>query len=305
MNQEELLLRHQALGYGRSAQELLETCRIFAEVEEEWTSRDLYAFKGRAGINDQVWKKLLAIHKDERLPKHVEILPTNYNALFSLTRYSNEELERALQQGLIAPKTSYRAINNWRKQYSGDVDAERRGLFVALPDVEIKAFYHQENDVTETIRAAIVDLAERYPTLKVIHTLPTRSSSRPLLQGSKTPARIADLLKAAIDERASEFLEEAAMLDLQLHNLRRDKPEGLKNLSLKSFKELLVKIVGSTEAFWQRCGTIYQFRIGLEVAKSDTYAVRDKHVSHLVSNAGSHDLQEVTDEILSMLHEEE
>jgi len=305
MNQEELLLRHQALGYGRSAQELLETCRIFAEVEEEWSSRVIYAFKGRAGINDKVWKKLLAIHKDQRLAKYVEILPTNYNALFSLTRYSDAELERAMEQGLISPKTSYRTIDNWRNQYSGDVDAEQRGLFVALPDVEIKAFYHQENDVTEAIRAAIVDLAERYPTLKVIHTLPPRSNSRPLLQGSKTPARVADLLKAAIDERAPEFLEEAAMLDLQRHSLLRDKPEGLKNLSLKSFKELLVKIVGSTEAFWQRCGAIYQYRLGLEVAKSDTYAVRDKHLSQLVSNASSHDLQEVTDEILSLLHEQE
>jgi hypothetical protein len=300
MNQEELLLRHEALGYGRTAQELLETCQMFAEMEAVWLPKDLYVFKGRAGINEKVWKKLLTINEDKRLQSNVDVLPTNYNALFSLTRYSDEELKKALEQGLITPKTSYRTIDNWRKKYAESNDSLLYSEIVALPDVEIKVIYHQENAAAREIRSSLLQLSEQYPTLKIINTLPRGTTSKPVLQGAKTSPQIAEQLEKAIDERDLEFLVEAALLDLQLLGLAR-KPGSLKNLSLKNFKELLVKIIGSAELFWKRCGEIYQYRVALEIAKSEDYTTRNKLFSQLVSNAGRYNLREVTDVIIELL----
>ena len=301
MNQEELLLRHEALGYGRTAQELLETCQMFAEMEAVWLPKDLYVFKGRAGINEKVWKKLLTINQDKRLQSNVDVLPANYNALFSLTRYSDEELKKALEQGFITPKSSYRTIDNWRKKYAESDDSLLYSEIVTLPDVEIKVIYHQENAAAREIRSSLLRISEQYPTLKLINTLPR---GKPVLQGAKTSPQIADQLEMAIDTRDLEFLVEAALLDLQLLGLARE-AGSLKNLSLKNFKELLVKIVGSAELFWERCGEIYQYRVALEIAKSKDYTTRNKLFSQLVSNAGRYNLQEVTDTIIELLENQD
>jgi hypothetical protein len=300
MNQEELLLRHEAVGYGRTAQELLETCRIFAEMEAAWLPKDLYVFKGRAGINEKVWKKLLTINKDKKLQNNVDVLPANYNALFSLTRYSDQELKKALEQGFITPKTSYRTIDNWHKKYAASDDSQLYFEIVALPDVELKVIYHQDNAAAREIRSSLLRLSEKYPTLKLINTLPRGTTSKPVLQGAKTSTEIAEQLEKAIDTRDLEFLVEAALLDLQKLGIGRESG-SLKNLSLKNFKELLIKIVGSSEMFWQRCGEIYQYRIALEIAKSEDYTTRNKLFSQLVSNSGRYNLQEVTDVIIELL----
>jgi hypothetical protein len=304
MNQEELLLRHEALGYGRTAQELLETCQMFAEMEAAWLPKDLYVFKGRAGINEKVWKRLLSINEDKRLQSHLDVLPTNYNALFSLTKYSDEELKKALAQGLITPKTSYRTFNNWRKKYAVSDDSQIYSEIVTQPDVEIKVIYHQDNTAAREIRSSLLQLSKQYPSLKLINTLPRGTTGKIVLQGAKTSPQIADQLEMAIDTRDLEFLVEAALLDLQLLGLARE-AGSLKNLSLKNFKELLVKIVGSAELFWERCGEIYQYRVALEIAKSKDYTTRNKLFSQLVSNAGRYNLQEVTDTIIELLEQQD
>jgi hypothetical protein len=304
MNQEELLLRHEALGYGRTAQELLETCRIFAEMEAAWLPKDLYVFKGRAGINEKVWKKLLTINEDKRLQNNVDVLPANYNALFSLTKYSDEELKKAFAQSLITPKISYRTIDNWRKKFAESNDSQFNSEIVALPDVEIKVIYHQDNAAAREIRSSLLRLSEQYPTLKLINTLPRATTDKPVLQGAKTSPQIAEKFEKAIGERDLEFLLEAALLDLQKLGLGRE-PGSLKNLSLKNFKELLIKIVGSAELFWKRCGEIFQYRIALEIAKSEDYTTRNKLFSQLVRNASRYNLQEVTYMIIELLEDQD
>jgi hypothetical protein len=75
-------------------------------------------------------------------------------------------------------------------------------------------------------------------------------------------------------------------------------PEDFCNLSLKAFKEFLVRIVGSIEEYWQRCGKVNQYRLALEICNSDSYPERDKIMKLMVRLSRDHWLQEVTDSII-------
>ena len=48
--------------------------------------------------------RLLALHRDERLQKYQEHLPASYTTLYAIHRMSDEEIEAAVQQGVIHPK---------------------------------------------------------------------------------------------------------------------------------------------------------------------------------------------------------
>jgi hypothetical protein len=102
--------------YGRSAHEVLETCALVAEYAQEHTPDQVKAFQEKVEINPQVWLRLLALHRDERLKKHLEHLPASYTALYSIHRMKDEEIDAAVQQGVITPSASSHAILSWSKQ---------------------------------------------------------------------------------------------------------------------------------------------------------------------------------------------
>jgi hypothetical protein len=102
--------------YGRSAQEVLETCALVAEYAQEHTPDQVKAFQEKVKINPQVWLRLLALHRDVRLKKHLEHLPASYTALYAIHRMKDEEIDAAVQQGVITPSASSHAILSWSKQ---------------------------------------------------------------------------------------------------------------------------------------------------------------------------------------------
>jgi hypothetical protein len=276
MDCETLLVRHEALGYGRNAAEILETGELFSQIERTWPPRDLYAFKGRAGIHDKVFQGLIAVSRDQRLKQLGNKLPANYNALFALTRYTDDELEKALSEGILGPSTSYRSINNWRKSYRMQVNREHGEAFNGLPNVEAKVSYHEDNETSREIRESLQKLQEKYPSFKLVKSFSQGRALEFPHTESISFQKVVEALKWAIDQRAGEFLNEAALLDLKNYQLSRDRPEDLKNLSLNAFRELLTKITGSSSVFWVRCGEIYQYRIGLEIAHAKSFKEIEK-----------------------------
>ena len=103
--------------YGNNAVEVLRTCALVAEYASEHTPDQIKAFQENVGINPQVWLRLLALHRDERLKKHLEHLPTSYTALYAIHRMKDEEIDAAVQQGVIHPKASSYTILNWSKEF--------------------------------------------------------------------------------------------------------------------------------------------------------------------------------------------
>jgi hypothetical protein len=110
--------------YGRSAAEVLETCALVAEYTQEHTPDQVKAFQEKVSINSQVWLRLLALHRDERLKRHLEHLPASYTTLYAIHRMSDEEVEAAVQQGVIHPRASSHTILSWSKEIRETNSAE-------------------------------------------------------------------------------------------------------------------------------------------------------------------------------------
>jgi len=148
--------------YGRNAAEVLETCALVAEYAREHTPDQIKAFQEKVAINPQVWLRLLALHRDERLKKHLEHLPPSYTALYAIHRMKDEEIEAAVQQGVITPRASSHTILSWAKQNrqrAGETIPPWRCLIVFDQEVDQKdlsAMRFRINQITREYGARLV-----------------------------------------------------------------------------------------------------------------------------------------------------
>lgn len=140
--------------YGNSAAEVLETCALVAQYAQEHTPDQVKAYQERVEINPQVWLRLVALHRDERLKKHLEHLPPSYTALYAIHRMKDTEIEAAVQQGVITPTASSHTILSWAKQNrqrAGETIPPWRCLIVFDQEVDkkdISAIRFRINEIT-------------------------------------------------------------------------------------------------------------------------------------------------------------
>lgn len=152
-----LLISLQTRDYGNTAAEVLQTCALVAEFAQEHTPAQIKAFQGKVQINPQVWSRLIALHKDSRLKKHLEHLPASYTALYAIHRLKDEELEAAIQQGVITPTASSHWILSWVKQ-----NRQRSGG--GIPPWRCLMVFDRELDKNEYIvmRKRLTDILREY-----------------------------------------------------------------------------------------------------------------------------------------------
>ena len=294
MQMEDLLLRHQALkGYGRTAAEILETCRLFAEAEKEWPAEEVYELREQAGINAKFWPKLIAIHNDSRFKAHVDILPAHINSLYELTKFNYSLFQEAIKLGIVTPKTSARALQDWRKA-NEDPAAVRRFQEWMPPEVTIRVHWQEITENSDEVKKALQALG-KLPHVQLLERY-SSSAKETLIPVAKLPGSVRDSIVEEMIEDLTVFYGEAASVDLKRYGVKS--PEDFCNLSLKAFKEFLVRIVGSIEEYWQRCGKVNQYRLALEICNSDSYPERDKIMKLMVRLSRDHWLQEVTDSII-------
>ena len=103
--------------YGDTAKQVLDLCALVMEAESTLSYMKLKAFLSGTGTNPMVWRRLVSIAKDNRLPPLVENLPSSYTALYALSNFSDQELEAGVKQGVISAKSSSRQILDWIKQF--------------------------------------------------------------------------------------------------------------------------------------------------------------------------------------------
>ena len=148
--------------YGNNAVEVLRTCALVAEYAGEHTPDQIRAFQKGVEINPQVWLRLLALHRDERLKKHLEHLPTSYTALYATHRMKDEELEAAVQQGVIHPGASSHTILNWSKEFrltSGECVPPWRCLVVfdqAVDGADLADMQSRMNQIAQEYGAKLI-----------------------------------------------------------------------------------------------------------------------------------------------------
>lgn len=297
MTVEDLLIRHQALkGYGRNAEEVLETCRMFAAAERDWPAEEVYEFQKQAGINAKFWPKLIAINNDRRLDRFVEKLPAHINSLYELTRFTYSDFMTAVEQEIITPQTSARALQDWRKLQE-DPMRERRQQEYQAPEVTIRVNWHEITDNTDALKKALQELG-RLPYVQLLERY-SKSAKETLIPVAKIPKATGEAIKEQMQDALEVLHREAAAVDLKKHRI--SEPSDFCNLSLKVFKVFLVRIVGSTDDFWCRCGSVYLQRIALEICQSDSYPERNKLMALMVRLSRDHQLQETCDDLIEKL----
>jgi hypothetical protein len=108
--------------FGRDGAGVLVTSGLVAAANACWNKDAISTFQDNQKLHPKVWDKLVAIHKDQKLPCIKDLLPASYTALYALVVMKDEELKAALQDGLLKRSKekgpiSSRSILDWTKAY--------------------------------------------------------------------------------------------------------------------------------------------------------------------------------------------
>jgi hypothetical protein len=278
-----------AKDYGNTAAKVLRTCSLVAEFVREHTPDQIKAFQKKVSINPQVWLRLLALDRDERLKKHLEHLPPSYTALYAIHRMKDAEIDAAVQQGVITPTASSHAILSWSKQNrqrGGETIPPWRCLIVFDQEVEkrdLSAMQFRINLITKEYGARFVS------EIDYIQEDPVESNRR---------KQVIEELENKVLEHAKPFYER-----ITEHERNRSGMQELENLL-----HLDVMTVGwitrpdediHAKAMRHRYTPAYVYKFALEFHKTDSRSQRFNYKRRLKDLAVKQpDLKELIDEVL-------
>ena len=103
--------------FGRNGAGVLVTAGLVAAANASWDKGTISTFQDNQKLHPKVWDKLVAIHKDQKLPGIKDLLPASYTALYALVVMSDEELKAAEAEGVIKSNASSRSLLDWTKAY--------------------------------------------------------------------------------------------------------------------------------------------------------------------------------------------
>jgi len=276
--------------YGRNAAEVLETCALVAEYAREHTPDQVKAFQEKVAINPQVWLRLLALHRDERMKKHLEHLPPSYTALYAIHRMRDEEIDAAVQQGVITPRASSHAILSWAKQNrqrAGETIPPWRCLIVFDQEVDKKdlsAMRFRINQITREYGARLVS------EIDYIQEEPAADNQK---------KQIIEELEKKVLELARPFHER--MTQRERRNAGVQELENLLHLDVMTFGWITRPDEDiHSKAMRHRYSPAYVYKFALEFHKTDSRSQRFNFKRRLRDLAVKQpDLKELIDDIMS------
>lgn len=276
--------------YGRNAAEVLETCALVAEYAREHTPDQVKAFQEKVAINPQVWLRLLALHRDERMKKHLEHLPPSYTALYAIHRMRDEEIDAAVQQGVITPRASSHAILSWAKQNrqrAGETIPPWRCLIVFDQEVDKKdlsAMRFRINQITREYGARLVS------EIDYIQEEPAADNQK---------KQIIEELEKKVLELARPFHER--MTQRERRNAGVQELENLLHLDVMTFGWITRPDEDiHAKAMRHRYTPAYVYKFALEFHKTDSRSQRFNFKRRLRDLAVKQpDLKELIDDIMS------
>jgi hypothetical protein len=275
--------------YGNSAAEVLGTCALVAEYAREHTPDQIKAFQKKVSINPQVWLRLLALDRDERLKKHIEHLPPSYTALYAIHRMKDEEIDAAVQQGVITPTASSHTILSWAKQNRqrvGETIPPWRCLIVFDQEVEKKdltAMRFRINEITREYGARFmseIDYAQEDPV------------------EINQKKQIVEELEKKVVELSTPFYER--MTERERSNSGVQELENLLHLDVMTFGWITRPDEDiHAKAMRHRYTPAYVYKFALEFHKTDSRSQRFNYKRRLRDLAVKQpDLKELIDEVL-------
>jgi hypothetical protein len=275
--------------YGRSAKEVLETCALVAEYAHEHTPDLIKAFQETVAINPQVWLRLLALDRDERLKKYIEHLPPSYTALYAIHRMKDEEIDAAVQQGVITPTASSHAILAWAKQNrqrAGETIPPWRCLIVFEQELGQKDLSAMRFRINEIIREYGARLVSEIDYIQ----------EEPAVDNRKK--QIIEELEGRVLELAKPFYER--MTEQERRNAGVLLLDNLLHLDVMTFGWITRPDEDiSAKAMRHRYTPAYVYKFALEFHKTDSRSQRFNYKRRLRDLAVKQpDLKDLIDDVL-------
>jgi hypothetical protein len=249
--------------YGNTAAEVLETCALVAQYAKERTPEQIKEFQKQVEINPQVWSRLIALHRDERLKKHLTDLPASYTALYAISRMNDEEFEAAVNQGIIHTAASSHSILKWTKQNrltAGETVPPWRCLVVFDQDVGQKEFIDMRsrmNQIAQEYGAKLISESDYIPSE---------------LQMDKVKQDLIDRLKLKIVELANPAF--SRMTEQERLRAGVDHPEDFLTIDMTTFGSIIRGDARCFESDCDSCLPIYVYRIALEHLTTESRSQR-------------------------------
>ena len=274
--------------YGNSAREILQTCALVAEYAQEHTPHQVWELCDKSRHNPQVWGRLLALHRDERLKKHLEHLPASYTTLYAIHRMSDEEIEVAVEQGVIHPGASSHTILKWSKEFrltSGECVPPWRCLLVfeqALKDEEFVDMQSRMNQIAREYGAKLIGEQDYAPV------------------GSKEEA----IKKEWISRLEFEIRTLALPVFVRMTEHDRSRAgiehvDDFLSIDLVAFGTILRSDAKFHQGGVHYSSPLYVYRLALEYLKTDSRSQRFNYKRRLKQLAEKQlDLKDLIDEVL-------
>ena len=240
--------------YGDTAQQVLDLCDLVAEAVSAWSSTELKVFLREVGTNPMVWRRLVSIAQDKRLPPLVKNLPSSYSALYALTNFSDQELEAAVREEVISAQSSSRQILDWIKQFrvgNGSGESKAEVLYLRVDP-------NQTQEQIQNLIHALIMIAEEHGAELV-------TDSEKLTKRYSVNQR---RLEAGQVLR-KELLEEIGSI-YPLVNERKRSRLGISSIGelvdsdTADFGQFLISAAGSRLAMFEQYGVIYYKKIAYE-----------------------------------------
>jgi hypothetical protein len=275
--------------YGNTAAEVLQTCALVAEFAQEHTPDEVKAFQEAVGINSQVWSRLIALHKDSRLKKHLEDLPASYTALYAVSRMQDQEIDAAIKQGIIHRHASSHAILAWSKHSRltrGEVVPPWKCLMVFEK--------HVDEGESAVMITRINGIAKEYGARLV-----RESDYVPESPELETKSQLIGQLEEAIRRLAAPLFE--SMTEIKRSYAGISVIDDFLFIDMKSFAFVTRsnderRTVGSKSAY----PPIYVYRLALEFLRTDSRSQRFNYKRRLKQLSESQpELAECIDEVMA------
>jgi hypothetical protein len=276
--------------YGRSAREVLETCALVAEYAQEHTPDQIKAFQEKVKINPQVWLRLIALHRDQRLKKHLEHLPISYTTLYAIHRMRDEEIDAAVQQGVIHPKASSHGILSWSKQY-------RQQSVEGIPPWRCLMVFDRRIDKSEYLqmRRRIDEITAEYGARLVSEWDYIQPETA---QDDFNQQKIAEVERKIL-ELSAPFYER--MTAQERREVGVEEPKDLVQLDMMNFGWITRPDLDiNAKAMRHQYTPAYVYKLALEFLKTDSRSQRFNYKRRLKQLAEKQsDLEELIEEVLA------
>lgn len=252
--------------FGATAAAVLETAALVSAAAGAWDKGTIAAFQEQEKIHAKVWGKLVSIAKSTKLSSLPdEDLPASYTALYALEVMTPQELQAALEDGLLKIKPlSSRAILDWTKAYRlKDTGIEREmPLTLVLRD---DLSEEQQQDLLEALQRLAGEFGAE-----------VREGKRGVRQAE---------VKAEVRQARSEELED--LLIRELGQVVATAPDALKTqFQIHSALDLItgsrekftgfLQVLGNRvkKAFWRDYGRAYCLKIARDFNVTDSRTER-------------------------------